>query len=533
MSALLEPVGRREAGVGLLVRLAVRRDRVLVGVWFAVLLLVCFASASSTTSIYPTEADQVGAARAINDSPGLVALYGPILDVHSIGELSMTKMTVLYSLLVAIMMLFVVRRHTRLEEENGQTELLAGTAITREAPLVAAIAYGWGVSLVLGLLAVAVDIAGGLPATGSVAFGASWAGTGLVATGVTAVACQLSASARTCAGLASTALGVLYVLRAVGDTSGAGWLSWLTPFGWNTQLRAFGSTRWWIPLLYVALALSLAGVARLLAHRRDLGSGLVAARPRPATGSPRLADAMSLAVRAHTPMLVGWSVGIGVMGVVFGAISPSFDAFSSDQLQQMLERIGGAGAFRDVLLGAVIAVMALVITCFAVAVVGHSGADEHDGRTEQVLATATSRSRTFLATVAVGLGGATWLLLVAGVAIALGVGNGSDHSFGVLVGAAVAQAPAMWTVASLAVLCFCWRSHWAVLGWGVVVLFSTLGQVGELLGLPGWVLDLSPYNHAPRMPLEDFSPGPAVALTAIAAGLLLVSWWRYRSRDIG
>ena len=53
------------------------------------------------------------AAQAINASPGIVALYGPILDVHSIGELAMTKMTVLYAVFVAIMMLFVVRRHTR------------------------------------------------------------------------------------------------------------------------------------------------------------------------------------------------------------------------------------------------------------------------------------------------------------------------------------------------------------------------------------------------------------------------------------
>jgi ABC-2 type transport system permease protein len=67
----------------------------------------------------------------------------------------------------------------------------------------------------------------------------------------------------------------------------------------------------------------------------------------------------------------------------------------------------------------------------------------------------------------------------------------------------------------------------------VVVLCSTLGQIGELLDLPGWVLDLSPYNHAPRMPLEDFAPAPALVLTAITVGLLLVSWSRYRSRDIG
>lgn len=517
----------------LLLRLAIRRDRVLVPVWFAVLLLVCFASAASVPGLYPSEVDRVQAAEAINASPGIVALYGPILDVRSAGELAMTKMTVLYAVFVGIMLLFVVRRHTRLEEEDGQTELLGGTAITRRAPLTAAILYGSGLSLLLGLLAAAFNTAGGLPLRGSLAFGASWAGIGLVSTGLTAVSCQVSASARTCAAIASGAIGGLFVLRVVGDTSDATWLSWLSPFGWNTRLRAYGDTRWSLLLLYAALAIALAGLAILLDSRRDLGSGLLPSRPGPATGSRRLSDVVALALRVHTPMLLGWTVSLAALGVVFGAISPGFDAFDSPGIEDMLRRIGGEGALRDTLLGAVVSVLAIVISCFAIAVVGHGGSDEHDGRTEQVLATATSRARAFLATLVVGVAGATWLLLVAGVALAVGVGANTEQSFGRLVASALAQGPAVWTVAALAVLCFAWRSQWAPLGWGLVVLFATLGEVGELLDLPRWVLDLSPYTHAPRMPLAAFEVGPALVLSALAGGLLALSWWRYRTRDIG
>ncbi len=538
MSAVVAPFLRREAGVGHLVRLAIRRDRVMVPLWTAVLVLVCYASAAATSALYATEADLVRAARAINGSAGIVALYGPILDVHSKGEVAMTKMTVLYSVFAALMFLFVVRRHTRLEEEDGQSELLGGTAITRDAPLTAAIRFGFAVALVLGLLVALANVAGGLPVEGSLAFGAAWAGVGLVATGITAVACQVSASSRTCAAIGAVVIGVLYALRAVGDTTAVSVLSWLTPFGWNTQLRAYSDPRWWILLLYVGTALVLVGAARALSDRRDLGSGLVASRPGPANGSPRLSDAVTLAIRVHTPMVIGWTVAVAVMGAVFGAISPSFDKLDSQNLEDLMRRIGGEGAFRDALLGAVVSMTGLIVTCFAVAVVGHGGTDEHDGRTEQVLATATSRSRAFVATLVVGVLGATWLLLVAGVALALGVGKpgadpGGDHSSGRLVGSTLAQAPAMWTVVALAVLLFAWRSRWAVAGWGVVVVFATLGQVGELLGLPHWVLDLAPYSHAPRMPLEDFRPGPAAVLSLIAAALLALSWLRYRSRDIG
>jgi len=224
---------------------------------------------------------------------------------------------------------------------------------------------------------------------------------------------------------------------------------------------------------------------------------------------------------------------MAVTGLVFGAISPSFDAFDSGGIQDMLQRIGGAGVFRDVLLGAVISVLSVVVTCCAVAVVSHGGTDEHDGRTEQVLATATSRSRAFLATALVALGAATWLLLVTGVTLALGVGNDTDQSFLRLVGSALAQAPAVWLVIALGVLCFALRSRWALLGWALVVLFTTLSQVGELLDLPQWVLDLSPYSHAPRMPLEDFQPAPALVMTVLSVVLVLAAWQRYRTRDIG
>ncbi len=141
------------AGVGQIARLSVRRDRVLVATWSLVLVAVCYASAAATPPLYPTDADQVAAAEAINGSPAVVALYGPILDVHSLGELSMTKMTVLYAVFLAILVVVVVRRHTRTEEESGRAEMLGGTAIGRDALLVAAVAQGVAISVVVGLLA--------------------------------------------------------------------------------------------------------------------------------------------------------------------------------------------------------------------------------------------------------------------------------------------------------------------------------------------------------------------------------------------
>jgi ABC-2 type transport system permease protein len=521
-------------GAGRLVRHAVRRDRVLVSAWTLVLVAVCYASAAATESLYPTVQDRVSAAESINASPSVVALYGPILDVRSLGEVSMTKMTVLYAVFVALLLLVVVRRHTRTEEEAGQAELLGGTAIGRDAPLAAAVILGAAISLGVGLLAALANVAGGLPIVGSLAFGSSWAGIGLVATGLTAAACQLSASARTCATIAGAGLGVLFVLRAVGDTS-VSWLSWLTPFGWSTQLRAWSDTRWWVLLLYVATFVAFVAAARALRGARDLGSGVLAARPGPATGSPRLADAVALGLRLHTPMVLGWTVAMAALGVVLGSIAPNIgDLLDSPGARDMMERLGGVGAIEDTMIAAELSIAAVIISCFAIAVVGHGGADEQGGRTEQVLATATSRTQAFLATLVVALLGVTWLLLVTGVAVALGYGGASGSLvLDRMVPAALAQAPAVWLVTALAVAAYTLKSSWAILGWAFLVVFLTVGQLGELLRLPQWVIDLSPYVHVPRMPVESFTAGPSLVLSALAAALLVGSWLRFRARDIG
>ena len=523
-------------GTGRLLGHALRRDRTLVAVWVLVLVGVCLASAAATGTLYPRESDRVAAAEAINASPAVVALYGPVLDVRSEGELAMTKLTVLYAVGVALLLLVVVRRHTRGEEESGRAELLGGTAVGRDASLGSAVALGALVSLVVGLLAALADVAGGLPAQGSLAFGASWAGIGLVATGLTAAACQLSASARTCASVAGAGLGVLFVLRAVGDT-GAGWVSWLSPFGWSTRLRAWSDPRWPVLLLYVGSAAVLVAGAHVLRSRRDLGSGLLPARPGPAHGAPRLADALALALRQHGTALVGWTTATALLGLVLGSVAPGVGALlESDAARAMIERLGGQGALQDTLLAAELSVVAVVVSCFAVSVVSHGGADERDGRTEQVLATATSRSTSLRATVVVAFLGSAWLLLVTGLAIGLGVGvasSGPGSGLPGILAAALAQVPSVWLVAALAVAAYTLGSRWAVAGWALVAGFLTLGQLGELLRLPRWLVEASPYVHAPRMPAQPFDPAAATWLTALAAVVLLGSWLRYRVRDIG
>jgi ABC-2 type transport system permease protein len=57
--------------------------------------------------------------------------------------------------------------------------------------------------------------------------------------------------------------------------------------------------------------------------------------------------------------------------------------------------------------------------------------------------------------------------------------------------------------------------------------------VAPLLGLPGWVSDLSPFAHVPRVPAEPMAWGPVLALVAVAAVAVAVGLVGYRRRDLG
>jgi ABC-2 type transport system permease protein len=95
------------------------------------------------------------------------------------------------------------------------------------------------------------------------------------------------------------------------------------------------------------------------------------------------------------------------------------------------------------------------------------------------------------------------------------------------------QVPAVWLVAALAVLGLALGSRWATAGWVVLVAFFLVGPLAELLQLPAWVADLSPYSQVPKVPAEPFTIGPELALTGVAAAVLATAWGRYRTRDVG
>src|SRR4030095_4676991 len=105
-------------------------------------------------------------------------------------------------------------------EESGRRELLGATVVGRHAALAAALAVTFGANLVLAALLTLGMPTQDPPVTGWLPLGLQFAAAGWVFAAVGAAAAQLTSSATGARGIATSVLGVAWLLRATGDTSG-------------------------------------------------------------------------------------------------------------------------------------------------------------------------------------------------------------------------------------------------------------------------------------------------------------------------
>ncbi len=235
-------------GTGTLLRLGLRRERIPLASWILAVTVVAISTVSAISTLYPDEATRAALASGIAANPAFLVITGPVYDT-SVGGVTAWRIGVIGGVLVSLMAIFTMVRRTRAEEETGRAELLASGVVGRAAPLASAVILVVGACLAIALLVGLGVWSAGEDAAGAFALGAALAGPGLVFTGIAAVAAQLVESARSATGIAGAALGVAFGLRAAGDVTGLAWLTWLSPIGWVSEVRAFGGNRWWVLLL--------------------------------------------------------------------------------------------------------------------------------------------------------------------------------------------------------------------------------------------------------------------------------------------
>lgn len=525
------------AGTGALIRLVLRRDRLILPLWIVLVTAFFAGTASSFATAYPTLQAQQDFIDNVVSNPAVVALIGPVLD-PGVGGLTAWRIGTVGSVVVGLIAILAVVRHTRTEEVEGRQELARAAVVGRSAHLTAVLAVVGAGMLVMAALTGLALAAQGLPASGAFALALALAAVGWVFAGVAALAAEICSTNRAASGVSVAVLALAVVVRMGADVgAGAGptaWLAWLTPTGWLQQVLPFSEQRWWVFLLFLIVTAALVGAAYAVRDRRDIRAGLLADRLGPAHAGPGLSSVFALAWRQNRGLLLAVVIGYGLLGLLMGSAAPGV-AQAGAQLGPFLARLGVANG-AEALVILLIYVFAEVLAAYAIMVTLRPRSDETGGLAFVLLATPTSRTRWALSQFVIVVLGTAAAMLVLGVAIGLTYGLATGDLAGQLpaaVGSALAKLPAVWVVAGVAALLFGLVPRLSVaLSWAVFVIVLALEIGWEFGSVPDAVFAASPFSYV--FPLSGQASLSAVlGLTLVAAVLGAGGLLALRRRDIG
>lgn len=529
-------------GISPALALAWRRSRVFWTVWVFGLLTLMPATVTKYHEIIPPGSNATQLLDLLASNPTMRAMLGPPFDLTNPGGFTMWRVGTFVATAAAMMSALGVIRATRAEEEEGRVELLRSGAIGRHAPLTAAIILAIGANLAFALLQTVALIKLDTPATGALLASLGIALTGAVFAGIGAVCAQIFESARTARYWSlGIVLGGLYLGRAAIDGSGDGSplepLRWAVPLEWAALARPYAGDLWWVLLLPAATTVALVVIAFRLESSRDLGAGLRAIRPGPASASADLSGARGLAWRLHRAGVWGWSIGILLSAAGMGSLALSMDKLTegNSAVADVMRRMGGSSVLRDAFYMAMLGILATIVALAGVVLLNRLRTEEAAGRAEVMLSTDTSRPAFAWSHLAWALGLPSVLLVLVGVLLPTAqlTREGDVAIVGKLVGAALVLLPGVWLTIGLAIFLIgvaprAFGVAWALLAW--TVFCTWIAALFE--DLPTWLVKLQPWGHLPHLPADPMSWPPVLIVSGLSIVLVVLGMWGYRRRDI-
>jgi len=536
---------------GRLARFMLGREKVVSSVWIVILTLFSAALAPGLNGMF----DAAGRAQfvATLDNPVMVAMMGPVYgaDNYTAGAMYTGMMLLWILITVAIMNIFLVSRHTRADEERGRAEVVRSLPVGRLANLNAAMVTAVIVNAVLGLLTglgLAAMRIESIDFAGSMLYGAVVCATGLVFAAITALFCQLSASKGGATGYSFLALGVFYMLRAAGDMQGNDFLSCLSPLGLALRAQAYIENRWWPVLILLLIFAAITAAAYKLNSMRDLGQGFIPARPGKKEASKFMRTPFGFALRLSRKTIILWIILMFVLGASYASVIGDISTFVGDS-PQYLEILGmpaeTVAALTDEIktemvqkyfMAFVTTMMTLVAVVPLLIVAMKPRNEEKEHRAEHMLTRATPRIKylagyTALAFVTSVLIQLATAIGIYGTAAAL-VGEANPFTLELLLKAYLAYLPALWVMIGIAVLLtgLLPKASGAVWGYFGFVCFASF--MGDVIGLPDWLLKLAPLKNVSQVLLVDLNWAPLIVMAVIAVACAAIGFVFYRKRDL-
>jgi ABC-2 type transport system permease protein len=523
-------------GLGPVIRLVIRRDRWRLAIWTLGLLVIQIASAFTLIALYGDDLAVQSYVTLFGDNPALVVFAGPGygFDDPNIGVVLVNETQLWGGIALGLMSIFVIVRSTRAEEDSERIELLGSSVVGRHTPATAAVIVVAGTQMLITVVTWVGYVIAGFAPVGSAALAASMMVVGWVMLAFALVAAQIFGSSRAALSAAALTLVLAFIIRAIGDVTDNG-MQWLSPIGWAQGVRAFADERWWTLMLSAGVAFALIAISFRLASVRDLGSGMVPTRTGRAHASAVLTQPIGMVLRLQKGSIIGWSIGMVALGMVFGSIADQVESMLVNQpeLSDFFAQLEGASLL-DAYLATAGIFMGLLAGGYAVATVLSVHSEERAGRAEMLWAAPMDR-RTWLGRyLLVMFVGSLWMLMggAIGLGLAYAVVIGDISQILAMLPVAMAPAPGVWVLAGCAGVLWVYRPEWAMWAWAPVTVAVLVGYFAELLRLPTWVRWMSPFEHLSAVPMEPVDWVSTISVTVIGGALLTLSLWGVRRRDL-
>ncbi len=521
-----------------LLGLILRRERIKLVAWTVGIFALTLAVAFAYPELFPS-AEQQAVMAQLMENPAMIAMFGKPFGIETPSPASLfaIEMNVFMLATTGVMSILMMTRYTRGDEEDGTLELIKSFPIGRIANIVAATLYVILANLLIGVLigfGLALFAHSSFTWAGSFVFGLSLAFSGIVFAGFAALFAQLTENTRTALTFSFSTLGFFYILRAFGDVS-APWLSFISPLGLLHRTETFVNNYTWPLWIALMLALLLFAFAYHLNNRRDVGSGLFKAKEGKKEASKFLKTPSGLALRLLRTSIITWIIVIFILGITYGSIFGDLTAFfdSNQQLQDLIPDTLG-GSLEAQFLSTVMSVMVVAATLGALMILVRLTGEERKGRTLQLYANNLSRARLFLTYVFVGFITSLVLLFfgVLGMYVASASVMDEPFSFYTVFISGFAFYPAIFAFLGLGALIMGLSSTKTWLLWLYLTFAFILLYFGNMLDFKEWMLNMSPYEYMPRMPIEDAKPLTAAVITLLGIIAGFVGFTVYQKRDL-
>ena len=529
---------RQYTHTGVLARFILKKDRVKILIWLISLTVFTVLIGAMLPTLYSSAVERQIMAETMKN-PAVTFMLGPGygLDNYTDGAMMAHFMLAFTAIAVGIMSILLTTKNTREDEEEGRIEMIRSLPVGFLSPLAATFLIAVFTNIVLalavgfGLYALGLE---SMDLAGSLLYGAAIGAIGICFAAITGLLAQLTTNARSTIGYSFAFLIIAYLIRGVGDIDNE-ILSLISPLGLILRTEVYVNNYWWPVFITVGISIVLFALALYLNSIRDLEAGFIPTRPGRKHASKLLLSPLGLALRLQKTVLIAWLVGMFVLGVSYGSILGDLEGFldSSEMIRQMIPVAEGFTLTERFMVMLVI-ILSIIGTVPTLMYILKLWAEEKRGRTEQVFVGSVSRNRM--------IGSYTLIAIIAAPLIQLVsiMGFWSAASFVMedklplytLLKAGFVYLPAIWVMVGLAVLLIGFIPKLTGLTWLYLGYTFFVAYLGDMLQLPGWMSQLTPFGHIPQVPIEEINYIQIIILILIAAVLTVAGFIGYNRRDL-